>query len=145
MGVTFPLQPVMGTSLDYHDLPNMMDNGIVTSSALSLRTHRHISSGPMDLWNFQFLRWSQTRPSPTAGGSSFSSPFLCPLQLEWLEHLLVKTKAKKSLITYVFSIPQEVRSTISFQKGPTFCLILLLFTSINTEAFLVASDIPGQI
>ena len=66
MGVIFPLFQSVGTSPDCHDLWNMMDSGLATSSTSSLRIHGWISSGPIDLCTFMFLKWSQICSSPTA-------------------------------------------------------------------------------
>ncbi|GAB0209091.1 hypothetical protein GRJ2_003374800 [Grus japonensis] len=49
MGVMFPLFQSAGTSPDCQDFSNMMESGLATSSAISLKTRRCISSGPMNL------------------------------------------------------------------------------------------------
>jgi len=72
MGVMLPLLQSVGSSPDHHELSNMMESGLATSSASSLRTHGCISSGPMDLCTFKFLRKSQNWSSPLVGSSSFS-------------------------------------------------------------------------
>jgi len=128
MGVKLPLLQSVGTSPDRHDLSKMMESGLASASAMSLRTRVCISSGPLDLYTFRFLRQSQTWSSPTAGGSSFSQSLTLPSVswVVWLEHLLLKTEAKKSFSTSAFSTSQVTRSPASFQRGPTFSLVFLL-------------------
>lgn len=41
-------------------MSNMMDTGLATCTASSLRTCVWVLSGPMDLCTFIFLKWSQT-------------------------------------------------------------------------------------
>ena len=83
----------LGTSPDCHNLSNMVESGLATLSASSLRTRGCISSGPMDLCTFRFLRQSRTWSSPTVGGSSFSQspPSPSATWAVWVEHLLLKT------------------------------------------------------
>jgi len=57
MGTMFPFSHSPGTSPDSHDLSNIMESGLGTASASSLRTPGCISSGPTDLCMFRFLRW----------------------------------------------------------------------------------------
>lgn len=49
MEIIFLLFQSMGTSLDCHDLPNMMDSSLATSSTSSLRIQGWISSDTVDL------------------------------------------------------------------------------------------------
>jgi len=58
MGKMFPIFQSTGTLPDYHDLSNIMESGLATTSANSLRTLGCISSGPTDLSTFRFSRWS---------------------------------------------------------------------------------------
>lgn len=94
----------------------------------NFRTHRCISLGSTGLCTFTFLRWSQTWPSPALGGSSFyqSLPLSSATWVMWLQHLLVKVEAKKSLRTSASSTIQVTRSPISFRRGSTFSLVFLL-------------------
>jgi len=48
----------LGVSPDCDYFSNMMDNGLLTTLAKSLRTLECISSGPLDLCIVRFLRWS---------------------------------------------------------------------------------------
>lgn len=57
MMVTFFFQSV-DTSLDFHDFSNIMDGGLATSSASSLRIFGCISSCPVDSCTFRFCRWA---------------------------------------------------------------------------------------
>ncbi|GAB0190261.1 mitochondrial enolase superfamily member 1 [Grus japonensis] len=50
----------VGTLPYCQDFSNMMESGLATSSASSLKTRGCISSGPLDLCTFRFLRWSRT-------------------------------------------------------------------------------------
>jgi len=69
MEVMLPLLQSVGNFPDYHDLSNMMESVLATSSiqTSSLRTRGCISSGPTDLCTFRFLRQFQTCSSPTVG------------------------------------------------------------------------------
>ena len=69
----FPFFRSPGTSSDLHDFPDIMESGLATTSASSLRTLGCIPSGPRDLWMFRFLRWSWTRSSLTLELCSCSS------------------------------------------------------------------------
>lgn len=53
----FSLFPV---SWNLSGMSNMMDSGLTTSMASSLRTSVWVLSGPMDLCTFRLLKWSQT-------------------------------------------------------------------------------------
>ncbi|KAF4794471.1 hypothetical protein TURU_101855 [Turdus rufiventris] len=58
IGLLSSTKASVATSSDCHNFSNMMDSGLATSSTSSLRTHGFISSGPMDLCSFRFLKWS---------------------------------------------------------------------------------------
>lgn len=72
-GLYFPISShqelhwISGTSQIWH-------SGLTILCASSLSTFRYISSGPMDLSTFSFLKWSHTWSSPRAGSNSPSPP-----------------------------------------------------------------------
>lgn len=91
-GVIFPLFQSVGTSSDCYSFSSVMDTGLATSSASSLRIHGCISSGPMGLYIFRFLRmWSQIWYSDTWVSLYIFQPFihsqmvalLCFVALKW--------------------------------------------------------------
>jgi len=45
-----------GTLPDCHEFSNIIESGLAIKSDNSLRTVGYISSGPIDLWIFRFLR-----------------------------------------------------------------------------------------
>ena len=104
----FSLSQSVGSSADCHVFSKMMDSGLETTCANSLKTCRYIASGLMDLCTLGLLILSQTWSSPTEGGSSFSKtpPLPFGAQAMWLELLPVKVEAKKPLNTSAFSISQ---------------------------------------
>lgn len=108
------------------------------SSASSLWTCRYISPGLMDLCIFKFLKWSQIW-SHIDGSFSFSQFLLLSFmaQVVLLEHLLVKTKATKSVSTSAFSISCLTRSPVSFWRGFTFSLVFLLSLMLLQKLFLL--------
>ena len=93
----FPFFQSLGTSPDCHDFSNIMESGLATTSASSLRTLGCIASGPMDFCTFRFCRRSRTWSSLTAGGILPSWSPSCHLSTRegWGERLPVKTEAKK--------------------------------------------------
>ena len=56
----FPFFQSLGTLPDSYDFSNMMESGSAPTSTFSFRTLGWISSGPMDLSTFSFMRRSQT-------------------------------------------------------------------------------------
>lgn len=118
----FPFFQSVGSSPAYHSFSNMVDSGLGTSAASSLRTCSWISSGPVDLRTFRFLGWSQTKSSPVVGSSSFSQSLPLPpgTHAVQLEHLLVKAEAKTLSSISVFSISWVTWFPVSFQGMPTF-------------------------
>jgi len=128
MGVMFLLFQSVGTSPDCHDFSNMMDSSFATSCA--------VPSGSADAPHQ--VPWT-CAPSGSSDGLKpdlflqwvvlhYPSPCLSPSAtwVVWLERLLVKTEAKKSLSTLAFSISCVTKSPISLQRGPTFPLVFLL-------------------
>uniref|UniRef100_A0A8V5FK89 Ankyrin repeat domain 26 n=1 Tax=Melopsittacus undulatus TaxID=13146 RepID=A0A8V5FK89_MELUD len=92
-----PFQSV-GASPDYHCDSHMTGNVLATSSAGSLRTCRLISSGPMNLCNFRFLRCSSF---------SQSLPLLSATCVVWLEHLQGRSKFLKYSVNPRCTLKQE--------------------------------------
>lgn len=60
ISVVFSFFESLEVSPDCDYFSNMMEKGLTTTSAKSLRILGCISSGPMDLYVVRFLRWSQT-------------------------------------------------------------------------------------
>jgi len=60
MSAMLPFFQLPGTSSDCHDFLSVIEKDMATKSANSLRTLGCISSGPIDLGIFRFLRWLQT-------------------------------------------------------------------------------------
>lgn len=121
-GLLFPFSSQW--ELQWTDMTSQitMGSGSATSSASSLRMSRCISSGPMVLCTFMFLRCSQVWSSPTVGNALFpqSLPVPSVTWVVWLEHSSVNTKAKKSLITSAFSTSWVARSLSCSRDGPHF-------------------------
>jgi len=69
MGTIFPFFQSPGASPDCHDRSNIMESGLATTSANSLRTLGCILAAPIDLCMYRLLRWSQTWSSLKVGGS----------------------------------------------------------------------------
>lgn len=93
MGTVFPLF-LVGTSPDCQEFSNMMVNGLANSSASSLKTYKCISSGPMDLCTFRFLKLLKPNlPLQWVVLYSTSRFVFCDLAV-WLEYLPVKSEAK---------------------------------------------------
>ena len=76
MAAVLPFFQSPGTSPECRDFSNIMEGGLETTSATSLRTLGCISSGPMDWCMFRFLRWSRTWSSLTVGGLCSPCPCL---------------------------------------------------------------------
>ena len=112
----------LGTFPDCCDFSIMMEGGLATTSANSLRTLGCILSGPMDFCMFRFLRWSRTRFSLTMGRAlPLWSPSYHPsTQDRQGERLPVKTEAKKFLSTSAFSSPVNTRPPFLFIRGVCF-------------------------
>jgi len=60
MDAMFPFFQSPGTSSDCYDFSNIVKSGLASTSANSLRTLGCISSGPIGLGMFCFLKWSRT-------------------------------------------------------------------------------------
>lgn len=75
-GHNIPFFQSMETWLDYHNFSNIMNSGLATILANSLRTLGCISLGPIDLCLFRFLRWFQTWSFSTVALSNLLFPRL---------------------------------------------------------------------
>jgi len=82
-----------------------MASGLAMTSANDLRTSGCISSGPIDLCIFRFLRWSRTSSSFIVGGTLPPQSLPCdPSTKEvWEKRLPVKTEAATLLTSLAFS------------------------------------------
>lgn len=60
LGIMFPLFQSLQTSPHSYSFSHMMDSGLAASSASLLRIIRCVLLGPMILFTFVFLKWSQT-------------------------------------------------------------------------------------
>lgn len=76
IGATLPFFQTQETSCDCHNFSHVTVSALATTPAPSLRTLGCISLGPIDLWVFRILRWSQTSSLLTVGGSLPPSPHL---------------------------------------------------------------------
>lgn len=122
-GLCFPFS-------SHWELPQMamtsycMESGLATSYDSSLGTHRCISSVPMHLCTFSFLRWSQAY-CPMAGAPSFCQSLLLFPFITWvecLEHFLVKTDSKTTLSTSVLHIHGNQISCFLVERAHVFPL-----------------------
>ena len=101
---------------------------IVSTMVFFFRTLRCMSSGPIDLYTFNLIRWSQTCSTLTLWG------FLLPqlpvrslgTQKLWETWLAIKTKTKNSLGTPAFFISEEASSPFSFIRGYIVIFLSLL-------------------
>lgn len=75
-GHNIPFFQSMETWLDYHNFSNIMNSGLATILANSLRTLDCISLGPIDLCLSRFLRWFQTWSFSTVALSNLLFPCL---------------------------------------------------------------------
>jgi len=161
MGSMFSFFQSLGISTDSHDFSNIMKCDLATTSALSLRTLGRISSGPMDLHTFSFIRLSLACSTVKVGWNPVLSPTASgsgSWQI-WGALPSVKTEAKHLLSTLAFSMSEEASSLSSFIRGGKLSLVLLLlptylqnpsllfftslatFSSICALAFLILSHV----
>jgi len=131
--MTLPFLQSPGTSPDWCDFSNVVESGLATTSANSLRTLGYISMGPMHFWMFRFLKWLQTWPLITVGGrlllqfpSNPSTQRLCD------EQLTVKTETRKLLSTSTFSL--SVITSLPVLPTGYICLPALVFLVFKTWA-----------
>lgn len=92
-------------SSDCLGFSNSMESYLATTLFNSLRILGFISSGPIDLYIFRFLRCSQTWSSLTLWGSLLLQSLPCDpsTQEVWEDRLSVKIRAKHLLSTSVTS------------------------------------------
>ena len=133
----FPFFQSLWTSSDCHEFSNIMESGLATTLANSLRTLRRISSGPMDLCMFRFLRWSRTWSSLPVGGTYLPQSLSCGPSTRdvWKEGLSV------ALVNTPW--PTQGKRNIGPEKGKEVWNLVLFQILFQSLQFLYSSFSGG--
>lgn len=124
---------------------NMIDSGSSISFNNSFKICECIWPGPMELWTFRFLKWSQTWFSPTMCSSSFSQ-CLSFWNLSSVVGALDSGDWGEKIIEYLRLLHVTGKQvSYFFPKGSHFFLNVPFITKLPIEIFLVDLNIPGQV
>lgn len=144
MGILLHFFQSVGAS-PAHKFLDMVDNGLGTSAASSLRTCSCISLCPMDLCAFRSLWWTHTRSPPAVGSPSFPPVLPFPPGLVQCSWSICWWRLRKNLAGYL-SLLHALGNLVScFLPGKAHVFLNLPFiTKIPMETFPVVLDVPGQ-
>lgn len=118
----------LGTSPDHYDFSDIIDSGLVTTSACSFRTLGCIPLGSTNLCIFRFLRWPQA-------SYSLAAPFLIRL----LEECVMGSYQWRLWHKVVFlSLKRIILTPICWYITNHSCYMNCLFWSISLEAYVAS-------